>query len=156
MHPMDFEEFLWAMEEDKLMDFIRMCFDKIQPVGQPMHRKTMDYFCLYLIIGGMPQAIQEYLDTRSFEDADRVKRQILNLYHKGWRLPLHSALYGALPIKRNDLISYRYIAYMTRCLCLSRFDLEVVLLMIRQKRYFVLHEPRQTGKTSCMLVYATI
>ena len=39
---------------------------------------------------------------------------------------------------------------------LSRFDLEVVLLMIRQKRYFVLHAPRQTGKTSCMLAYATI
>ena len=81
LYPMDFEEFLWAMGEDKLMDFIRMCFDKKQPVGQSMHRKIMDYFRLYLIVGGMPQAIQEYLDTRSFEDVDRVKRQILNLYH---------------------------------------------------------------------------
>lgn len=110
----------------------------------------------YLETGSLLGMIQEYLDTRSFEDTDRVKRQILNLYHKGWRLPLHSALYGALPIKRNDLISYRYIAYMTMCLCLSRFDLEDVLLMIRQKCYFVLHAPRQTGKTSCMLAYATI
>lgn len=81
MHPMDFEEFLWAMGEDTLMDFIRMCFDKKQPVGQSMHRKIMDYFRLYLIVGGMPQAVLEYLDTRSFEDVDRVKRQILNLYH---------------------------------------------------------------------------
>lgn len=81
MHPMDFEEFLWAMGEDTLMDFIRMCFYKEQPVGQSMHRKIMDYFRLYLIVGGMPQAVLEYLDTRSFEDVDRVKRQILNLYH---------------------------------------------------------------------------
>ena len=81
MHPMDFEEFLWAMGEETLMDFIRMCFDKKQPVGQSMHRKIMDYFRLYLIVGGMPQAVLEYLDTRSFEDVDRVKRQILNLYH---------------------------------------------------------------------------
>ena len=81
MYPMDFEEFLWAMGEDTLMDFVRMCFDKKQPVGQSMHRKIMDYFRLYLIVGGMPQAVLEYLDTRSFEDVDRVKRQILNLYH---------------------------------------------------------------------------
>lgn len=81
MHPMDFEEFLWAMGEETLMDFIRMCFDKKLPVGQSMHRKIMDYFRLYLIVGGMPQAVQEYLDARSFEDVDRVKRQILNLYH---------------------------------------------------------------------------
>ena len=70
MYPMDFEEFLWAMGEDTK-----------QPVGQSMHRKIMDYFRLYLIVGGMPQAVLEYLDTRSFEDVDRVKRQILNLYH---------------------------------------------------------------------------
>ena len=81
MHPMDFEEFLWAMGEETLMDFIRMKFAAQEPVGQSMHRKIMDYFRLYLIVGGMPQAVQEYLDTRSFEDVDRVKRQILNLYH---------------------------------------------------------------------------
>ena len=59
----------------------RMKFAAQEPVGQSMHRKIMDYFRLYLIVGGMPQAVQEYLDTRSFEDVDRVKRQILNLYH---------------------------------------------------------------------------
>lgn len=81
MHPMDFEEFLWAMGEEMLMDFIRMKFAAQEPVGQSMHRKIMDYFRLYLIVGGMPQAILEYQDTRSFEDVDRIKRQILNLYH---------------------------------------------------------------------------
>jgi len=81
MHPMDFEEFLWAMGEETLMDFIRMKFATQEPVGQSMHRKIMDYLRLYLIVGGMPQAILEYQDTRSFEDVDRIKRQILNLYH---------------------------------------------------------------------------
>lgn len=81
MHPMDFEEFLWAMGENNLMDFIRLKFQEKAPVGQSMHRKIMDYFRLYLIIGGMPQAVNEYIETESFPNVDRVKRQILNLYH---------------------------------------------------------------------------
>ena len=81
MHPMDFEEFLWANGQNNLMDFIRAQFKAKAPVGQSMHRKIMDYFRLYMIIGGMPQAVLEYLGTKSFEDVDRVKRQILNLYN---------------------------------------------------------------------------
>ncbi len=103
MHPMDFEEFLWAMGEETLMDFIRMKFAAQEPVGQSMHRKIMDYFRLYMIVGGMPQAILEYLDTRSFEDVDRVKRQILNLYNNcidqyaGVHTPKVKAIYEAIP-----------------------------------------------------------
>lgn len=103
MHPMDFEEFLWAMGEETLMDFIRMKFAAQEPVGQSMHRKIMDYFRLYLIVGGMPQAVQEYLDTRTFEDVDRVKRQILNLYHNcidryaGKYATKVNAIYEAIP-----------------------------------------------------------
>ena len=62
MQPMDFEEFLWAMGEETLMDFVRMKFAAQEPVGQSMHRKIMDYFRLYMIVGGMPQAILEYLN----------------------------------------------------------------------------------------------
>ena len=80
MHPMDFEEFLWATGNDMLMDFIRDRFDKRLPMGQAMHRKAMDYFRMYLIIGGMPQAVLKYTETRDFEQTDRVKRQILSLY----------------------------------------------------------------------------
>ena len=103
MNPLDFEEFLWAMGEESLMDFIRMCFEKQQGVGQAMHRKIMDYFRLYLIVGGMPQAVQEYLDSRSFEDVDRVKRQILNLYrncidrYAGRYATKVNAIYEAIP-----------------------------------------------------------
>lgn len=80
MHPMDFEEFLWATGNDMLMDFIRDRFAQCEPMGQAMHRKVMDYFRQYLIIGGMPQAVLKYTETHDFEQTDRVKRQILSLY----------------------------------------------------------------------------
>jgi uncharacterized protein len=80
MFPMDFEEFLWAMGNDTLMPVIRMSFEKKKPMGQLMHRKAMDYFRRYLIVGGMPQAVDKYIQTKDFDMVDRVKRQILNLY----------------------------------------------------------------------------
>ena len=103
MPPMDFEEFLWANGQDNLMDFIRSQFEAKAPVGQSMHRKIMDYFRLYMIVGGMPQAVEEYLDTKSFEDVDRVKRQILNLYNNcieqyaGVHASKVKAIYEAIP-----------------------------------------------------------
>lgn len=80
MYPMDFEEFLWAMGNETLMPFIRQSFEKRHPMGQVMHRKAMDYFRQYLIVGGMPQAVARYIDTKSFDKTDYVKRQILRLY----------------------------------------------------------------------------
>lgn len=80
MFPMDFEEFLWAMGEDMLMPYISDCFAKQQPMGQAIHRRAMDYLREYIIVGGMPQAVQAYKDTKSFEKADREKRDILQLY----------------------------------------------------------------------------
>lgn len=80
MSPMDFEEFLWAMGNDTLMDFIKKSYNDKTPLGQAMHRKVMDYFKEYLIVGGMPQAVKTYSETRDFEKVDEVKRDILNLY----------------------------------------------------------------------------
>ena len=80
MFPLDFEEFLWAFDNDLLMDYIRKCFDKKQPMGQALHRKAMDYFRQYMIVGGMPQAVQKYIQTRDFDKTDRIKRDILELY----------------------------------------------------------------------------
>ena len=85
MYPMDFEEFLWAMGNDTLMDFIKDCYLKKQPLGQALHRKAMDYFKEYLIVGGMPQAVEMYSKTRDFEKVDRIKRNILNLYREDIR-----------------------------------------------------------------------
>ena len=80
MYPMDFEEFLWANENNNLMDLIRKCFEDKKPMGQLMHREAMDYFKQYLIVGGMPQAVEKYVNTKNFKEVDLIKRDILNLY----------------------------------------------------------------------------
>lgn len=80
MYPLDFEEFLWALGNDTLMDIIRKFYETKKPMGQVLHRKAMDYFRQYLIIGGMPQAVQEYVNTKDFDKVDRIKRDILTLY----------------------------------------------------------------------------
>ena len=80
MYPMDFEEFLWAMGNDVLMDIIRKHYNLRKPLGQVMHRKVMDYFRQYLIVGGMPQAVDEYIRSHDFDRVDQVKRDILTLY----------------------------------------------------------------------------
>ena len=85
MNPMDFEEFLWAMGNDTLMDFIKKCFNTKKELGQALHRKAMDYFKEYLIVGGMPQAVLEYRKTRDFEKTDKIKRNILRLYREDIR-----------------------------------------------------------------------
>ena len=82
---MDFEEFLWAMENEMLMPFVKDCFEKQTPLGQTLHRKVMDLFRLYMVIGGMPQAILKYIETKDFRKVEAVKRQILNLYRNDIR-----------------------------------------------------------------------
>ncbi len=79
MYPMDFEEFLWAMGNDMLMPYITSCFEKRKPVGD-FHREAMRWFRQYLIVGGMPQAVAEYVASKDFDRVDAVKRQILRLY----------------------------------------------------------------------------
>ena len=85
MKPMDFEEFMWAMGNDTMMDFIKTCYENKKPLGQALHRKAMDYFKEYLIVGGMPQAVKMYSETRDFERVDEIKREILTLYREDIR-----------------------------------------------------------------------
>ena len=80
MFPLDFEEFLWAMGDTVTVPLIRQCFDKKAPLGAALHRKIMNDFRQYLLVGGMPQAVMEYIKTRNFESVDMVKRRILKLY----------------------------------------------------------------------------
>ena len=80
MYPMDFEEFLWALGNDNIMEIIRKHFNDRKEMGQIMHRKAMDYFRQYLIVGGMPQVVQEFVNSKDFKKVDRIKRDILTLY----------------------------------------------------------------------------
>ena len=81
MNPMDFEEFLWALGDQMTWPFIKQCFEKKVPMG-PMHRKAMTLFRQYLIVGGMPQAVQKFVQTKNFQKVDLAKRDILSLYRK--------------------------------------------------------------------------
>jgi predicted AAA+ superfamily ATPase len=82
MYPMDFEEFLWAKGEELLMPVIKKAFEEKKPVGQVLHRKIITLFREYVIIGGMPQAVDEYLKNGDFEAADIIKRDIISLYRE--------------------------------------------------------------------------
>lgn len=85
MYPMDFEEFLWALGNDTMYPTIVDHFTKREPLGQALHRKAMDLFRLYLIVGGMPQAVKVYTETQDFDSVDAVKRRILKLYREDIR-----------------------------------------------------------------------
>ena len=80
MFPMDFEEFLWAMGDEATMPFIRTCFESRKPLGQSLHRKVMNDFRQYMLVGGMPQSVLAYTDGKNFEASDEAKRRILHLY----------------------------------------------------------------------------
>jgi predicted AAA+ superfamily ATPase len=80
MFPMDFEEFLWAMGNETTYEYLKLCFEKLQPLGQAIHRKTMNEFRQFLLVGGMPQAVLEYIKEKDFSAADRIKKRVLTLY----------------------------------------------------------------------------
>ena len=82
MYPMDFEEFLWAGNEELLLEVIRNNYKNKTKMGNTLHRKAMTLFREYLLVGGMPQAVEEYINTRNFEIVDSIKRDILNLYRE--------------------------------------------------------------------------
>ena len=79
MYPMDFEEFLWANGEEALMGPIREAFARRESLGS-LHRRAMDAFRTYMLVGGMPQSVKKFVETRDFDKVDRTKRDILGLY----------------------------------------------------------------------------
>ena len=85
MYPMDYEEFLWALGDEVTIPLLQECFLKKRPLGEAAHRKQMQQFRLYMLIGGMPQAVASYLETNNFSRIDKVKRNILRLYENDFR-----------------------------------------------------------------------
>lgn len=107
MFPMDFEEFLWATGKESMFEFIRQSFSTLTPMGDAMNRHIMAEFRLYMLVGGMPQAVNAYLDTNDFAEIDRVKRDIIRLYDADFRkidpLGRASTIFNAIPseLSRN-------------------------------------------------------
>ena len=77
---MDYEEFRWALGDDSTADFMRESFEAKRPAGDALHRKWMRDLRMYMLIGGMPQAVETYLNTNNLQDVDEKKREILELY----------------------------------------------------------------------------
>lgn len=82
MFPLDFEEFLWAMGDEVSYPLIRHCFETRKPLGAPLHRKIMNEFRQYILVGGMPQSVLSYINGKDFEASDIAKRRILRLYRE--------------------------------------------------------------------------
>ena len=80
MYPMDYEEFRWALGDTTTVPLMRKCFESNKGVGEQLNRKLMRDFRLYMLVGGMPQAVSEYIETNNFRKVDAVKRDILKLY----------------------------------------------------------------------------
>ena len=85
MFPMDYEEFRWAMGDKATIPLLRQTFEKRMSMGDDMNRTRMRDLRLYMLVGGMPQAVNAYLDTKSMKAADAAKRKILKLYEDDFR-----------------------------------------------------------------------
>lgn len=80
MYPMDLEEFMCAIGKHMLFDYLKDRFEQLKPLGQSLHRQMMETLREYMLVGGMPQAVLSYIETKDFRDVDAVKRTILALY----------------------------------------------------------------------------
>lgn len=101
MYPMDYEEFKWALGDSETITVLRQLLQNRKPLGDALNRQMMRDYRLYMLIGGMPQAVCTYLETKDLGKVDKVKRGILKLYeedfHKFDKTGKTKALFQAIP-----------------------------------------------------------
>lgn len=105
MYPMDYEEFLWAVGDQTTFSLLKKCYEAKTGLGDNGNRKQLRQFRLYMLVGGMPQAVQTYIEINNFRKVDEIKRDILNLYEADFakidatgRLAM---LFDAIPAELN-------------------------------------------------------
>ena len=81
MYPMDYEEFRWAMGDTVTVPLLGENLNNRRSLGDSVTRKLMRDLRLYMLVGGMPQAVETYLQTNNLTDVDNTKREILELYN---------------------------------------------------------------------------
>lgn len=117
MYPMDFEEFLWAIEDEVSAETIKFLMKNKKPAGNVMHRNLMRVFRLYMLIGGMPQAIETYKEKNNLQLVDETKREIIELYEEDFvkidGTGLAGDIYNAIPANLSGNAS-RYILSSAR------------------------------------------
>ena len=82
LHPMDFEEFLWALGDTMLFDAVKRAYASSLPVGNPLHRKLIERFRQYMVVGGMPQAVEAFVNENNYFAVEKAKRLIIKLYRE--------------------------------------------------------------------------
>jgi len=117
MYPMDFEEFLWATGDEITSDTIKTLLKSKQPAGNVLHRNLMRIFRLYMLIGGMPQAIETYIEKNNLQAVDETKREIIDLYEEDFvkidGTGLAGDIYDAIPANLTGNAS-RYVLSTAR------------------------------------------
>ncbi len=80
LYPLDYEEFRWALGDEVTVGMLRECFNDKRSLGDAVMRKLLRDFRLYMLVGGMPQAVNTYLATNNLSEVDTKKREILEVY----------------------------------------------------------------------------
>lgn len=144
MYPMDYEEFLWAVGDNTSYKLIGQFYNTGKPLGQQTNRKMLRDFRLYMLVGGMPQAVDEYINTNNFRKVDAVKRDILNLYEEDFMkldpTGRASMLFDAIPAKLNKNT--------------SRFQVSSVIETVRADDVLQLIAEMKDSKTVLVSYYA--
>ena len=105
LYPLDYEEFRWALDDMVTIPLLLNTYEKMLPVGDDINRRLLREFRLYMLVGGMPQAVDTYIETNNLSIVDQVKRNILELYEDDFRKidPSGRAgmLFDAIPAELN-------------------------------------------------------
>jgi len=117
MYPMDFEEFLWAIDDEVTTDTIKMLLENKKSAGNALHRNLMRMFRLYMLVGGMPQAVETYIEHNNLQVVDEIKREIIDLYEEDFTkidgTGLAGDIYDAIPTNLSSNAS-RYVLSSAR------------------------------------------
>lgn len=132
MYPMDYEEFRWALGDTATIPMLRQALSDWVPVGDDVNRRLMQDFRLYMLVGGMPQAVNTYLDTLDFMRVDRVKRTILQLYDEDFYdldpSGKTSMMFRAIPAQLNTNASRYQVSSVIEGSRVERLQEQVAIL----------------------------
>ena len=85
LYPMDYEEFRWALGDEVTIPLLNDAFEMRKGLGDTVTRQLLRDFRLYMLVGGMPQAVSKYIETNDLGAVDAIKREILELYADDFR-----------------------------------------------------------------------
>lgn len=126
MYPMDFEEFLWAINDDITAETIKTLIKNKRPAGNIMHKNLMRIFRLYMLIGGMPQAVETYIETNNLQSVDEIKREIIDLYEEDFikidNTGLVSGIYDNIPANLSNNSSRYVLSSVKEGIRFERFN----------------------------------